>query len=138
MLDHQHSHDAIHVPALCASCAPMRAFVHDNRDALLNAAALLGGRRGAALVHAFLDSLSGAASPRRVRRDLHAVLDLLTLEHVHDPDRPEAGHFAALRPWDPVVEDICLLADGLSAWVAAWDAAHTRADTTPIDARQAA
>ena len=39
------------------------------------------------------------------------LLELLMLEHVHDPARVEAERFALLDPAWPVVEDICLLAD---------------------------
>ena len=51
---------------------------------------------------------------------LDDLLDLLMLEHVHDPDRIEAGRFALIDPASPVVEEICLLADGLNARLEAY------------------
>lgn len=50
---------------------------------------------------------------RSVRSMLDQLLVLLMLEHVHDPERAEAGYFALIDPADPVVEEICLLTDGL-------------------------
>jgi hypothetical protein len=43
-----------------------------------------------------------------------ALHGLLTLEHVHDFDRPEAAYFAELDPEMPYIEEICLLTDGLT------------------------
>lgn len=56
---------------------------------------------------------------RRTIERLHELEDLLALEHVGDPDRAEAGYFAAIDILDPVVEEICLLTDGLRSVVAA-------------------
>lgn len=93
---------------------PLCAFVDQHQDGLLNAATLLGGRRGAGLAQSVIDGLAERATPsRRILRALDELRDLLTLEHVHDFDRDEAAHFAAINPTDPRVEEICLLADGL-------------------------
>lgn len=95
---------------------PIRDFVEQHRDGLLNAANLLGGRSGARLVQTVIDGLAGPTAPsRRVTRAIDDLRDLLTLQHVHDPDCDEAAHFAAINPADPCVEEICLLADGLCA-----------------------
>lgn len=96
----------------------LRAYVGEHHDALLNAAALLGGPPGARLAQTVSDGLRDVGAPsRRTMEALDDLLDLLMLEHVHDPDRIEAGRFAAIDPASPVVEEICLLADGLSAAV---------------------
>lgn len=50
---------------------------------------------------------------RPPKKDVNDLLAILTLEHVHDCDRDESGYFAEIDPADPIVEDICLLADGL-------------------------
>jgi hypothetical protein len=95
-------------------CDPLRAFFDQQQDALLNAAALLGGCGGVKLARAVIEGLADPAVPsQRVLRALHDLRDLLTLEHVHAPDREEAAHFAAIDPADPCVAEICLLADGL-------------------------
>jgi hypothetical protein len=58
-----------------------------------------------------------ATGPNSVDRPtckaLRDLLGILTLEHVHDDTRIEAMLFAEIDPADPVVEDICLLTDGL-------------------------
>lgn len=94
--------------------APLRQFADPHRDALINAAALLGGRRGTRLALDALDGLSTEIVPtRRTQNSLVALLDLLSLEHVHDETREEAARFAEIDPCDPVVEEICVLTDGL-------------------------
>lgn len=94
---------------------PLRAFFDQHREGLLNAAALLGGRRGARLVQTVIDSFADqAAPPRRVMHAVSQLHDLLSLKNVHDPERDEAAHFAAIDPADACVAEICLLADGLN------------------------
>ncbi|MFC0201622.1 hypothetical protein [Paracoccus rhizosphaerae] len=48
-------------------------------------------------------------------RAFDQLLDLLMLEHVHDPSRLEAELFASIDPANACVEEICLLADQLSS-----------------------
>lgn len=48
-----------------------------------------------------------------MRRELDAMESLLGLDHVHDLDRIEAERFAAIDPMSPVIEEICLLLEGL-------------------------
>ncbi|SEJ30161.1 hypothetical protein SAMN05421762_0942 [Pseudooceanicola nitratireducens] len=94
--------------------APLREFAASHREALINAAALLGGSRGARLSLDALDGLTSGISPaRRTRSELAALLELLSLENVHDETREEAARFAAIDPADPIVEEICELTDGL-------------------------
>lgn len=92
----------------------LRAFAADHREALLNAAALLGGQPGVQLAQSVLDDFDKLGTPtRRTMRALDDLIDLLMLENVHDPDRIEAARFAMLDPASPIVEEICLLADVL-------------------------
>ena len=94
--------------------APLREFADHHREGLLNAAGLLGGRPGVRLV---LDALDGLASEPVLTRMTQArfmkLLELLSLEHVHDQNREESARFATINPCDPVVSEICALTDGL-------------------------
>ena len=60
--------------------------------------------------------LGGLAAPgpasRSLRGDVNRLRALLHLENVHAIDSVEAACFAAIEPDDPVVAEICLLADG--------------------------
>ena len=76
--------------------------------------------------------------PRRLRRDLDSLLDLLMLQNVHDETRIEVALFAAIDPASPIVEDLCLLADGLRGAIEAWDASHDDAGTARGEWRDAA
>ena len=94
--------------------APLKAFAGPHRDSLLSAAGLLGGRRGTRLAIEALEGLeSEEILSKRTQARFEALLELLSLEHVHDEDREESSRFAAIDPCDPVVEEICALTDGL-------------------------
>ena len=90
---------------------PHTAFILANAAEICSSASLLGGPVAEARVHRLIDNVS-LASPlsSRMERELDALEDLLGLENVHDMDSVEAEHFARI---DPVVEEICLLLDGL-------------------------
>lgn len=93
----------------------LRAYLGEHRDGLFDAAALLGGQNGVRLAQSVLDDIDTLGTPTRcTMRALDDLLDLLMLEHVHDPNRIEACRFASINPASPVVEEICLLADGLA------------------------
>ena len=93
----------------------VRRFVGHHVEGLRNAAHVLGCDEGARLVDDLMECFNRAASPsRRTRRLVVSLHALLHLHNVHDESRAEAGYFAAIDPGDPVVEAICLLADGLS------------------------
>lgn len=97
-----------------AALDSLRAFAADHREALLNASALLGAKPGIRLAQSAIDGLFATDLPTRsTTRALDDLLNLLMLEHVHEPDRIESGRFAMIDPASPVVEEICLLADGL-------------------------
>ena len=111
MFDHFHDGGFRALPAN-ASCGALRAFFENHREAIANAAQLLGGEQGARLARGLAEELSsGAAISRRCRRRLGDLLDLLTLEHVADPDRDEAAFVAMIDPASPAVEEICRLTD---------------------------
>lgn len=97
-----------------APFARVLAFVEEHREALQQAAELLAGRKGAKLAASIVDDLSDAKCvSRRCWRNLEDLLEILALENVDDPDREEAACFASLDPAAPIVEEICLLTDGL-------------------------
>ncbi len=98
-------------PALAA----LQTFLHGHSEALQNAALLLGGQPALKATRGLLDEICASpALTRRLRRDLGKLHALLSLEHVHDPERPEAACFAAIDPSWSCVEEICLLADELA------------------------
>lgn len=102
-------------PNLTSALDALRAYVQDQRDSLLDAAELLGGSAGLRLALSATDGLAQRHLPTvRTLEACGELLDLLKLENVHAPSRIEAERFALLDPAWPVVEDICLLADGFS------------------------
>jgi len=86
--------------------AALLEFLGTHREALQNAALLLGGRPGLRRTQRLLDEWSTQPTlTRRLCRELKALHALLSLEHVDDPERPEAGHFALIDPeWCDVAE----------------------------------
>lgn len=97
-----------------ATAATLHTFVAEHRAGLWHAARLLGGYEGAALVEDLAARLANDDDMSDcTRRRARAVLALLTLKNVGNPDRVESGYFAVIDPADPAVEEICLLADGL-------------------------
>ncbi|MDE4272737.1 hypothetical protein PXK58_02000 [Phaeobacter gallaeciensis] len=100
-------------PNFTSALDPLRAYVQDQRDGLLEAAELLGGSAGLRLALTATDCLAQRHPPTaRTLKACAELLELLKLEHVHDPSRIESERFALLDPAWPVVEEICLLADG--------------------------
>ncbi|WP_417743702.1 hypothetical protein [Salipiger sp.] len=92
--------------------------------AIWHAVRLLGGYEAARLVDRCVGALErDNALSHRVQIMLAQILDILSLEDVHDPNQPYMGYFAAIDPSDPVVEEICLLTDALRD---ALDEAHRR------------
>lgn len=114
MFDSIHSDFQFTDPAEVDHLLPLRAFAVVYREALINAGALLGGPRGAGVARAVIESLAQQERPTRLlMRKISQLVELLTLEHVHDMSRDEAAHFALIDPLDPCVDEICLLTDGL-------------------------
>ncbi|MEQ8490276.1 MAG: hypothetical protein RID15_18310 [Marinovum algicola] len=101
-----------HHPKFTSPRTELQAFVENQHDGLLDAAEQLGGPDGLRLAHTVIDGLRRPQTPtERTLTACRELLELLMLEHVHDPARVEAERFALLDPAWPVVEDICLLAD---------------------------
>jgi hypothetical protein len=91
-----------------------RAYFQDNDEALGHAAVLLGGRRGARLINAVREATDRQGPfTRRLRRQLLELRNLLFLEYAYNDDWGDDSGFALLEPDDPIVPEICLLADGL-------------------------
>lgn len=114
------------------AATPLHIFVQNHRQGLWHAAGLLGDKGGQRLVDEFITALAArpGLSPRAIHL-LKRLLRLLSLEDVAVPDSVEAGCFAAIDPADPVVEEICLLVDGLREAVAQTVAAsRARRSTT--------
>ena len=109
---------------------PVHVYVHHNLDGLRHAARLLGGYDAMDLVDEIAEALRyDPKISRRTRTRLNTLGDLLRLENVGDPDRPEMGYFAVIDPNDPAVEEICLLTDGLEDAVKDWDEVRQRSAT---------
>lgn len=101
----------------------LRAYFQDHDEALGHAAVLLGGRRGARLINAVREALDHQGPlTGRLRRQLLELRNLLFLEYAYNDDWDDGTGFALFEPDDPIVPEICLLADGLEqalqdAWV---------------------
>lgn len=107
-------HQLITTPVCIFTGDPLRRFIAQNSDGLLHAAQLLAGLAGARRVLRIIEAVRHVKPlTRAARKDLQILLDILSLEHVDDLDRPESEYFARIDPADPVVTEICLLTDGL-------------------------
>ena len=96
------------------------AFLDERRAALLSAGKLLGGKDGLSLVQGLYDRISSdGLAAGGVRRRLAALLALLSLQNVGDPDRVESACFAEIDIPDPRIEEICMLTDELGRLMAA-------------------
>ena len=117
---------------------PLRKLFHEKADAFSSAATILGGPRGAALVDAISCGLSQPGTiGRGTRTALCRLLELLSLEYVHDDTRPESALFAAIDPTEPIVEEICLLTDELRGAIDSVDAATTPASQLGLSCNSA-
>lgn len=93
----------------------LRAYFDENEEGLGHAAVLLGGRRGARLINAIREALSQPRPiTRRLRSQLLDLRRLLFLEHAYDENWGDDACFVLLEPDDPIVPEICLLADTLN------------------------
>lgn len=92
----------------------LRDFVRLHFEALQNAALLLGHQPWLKRMQAFIhDVLEARFLTRRMEREMQSLIELLSLENVHDAERIEAACFIELDPASPYVEDICLLAEAM-------------------------
>ena len=114
---------------------PLRRFAGCHREAFCDAAGLLGGTCGVRTAMSVLSGLAaGGVPPRSLRHDIDRLRALLHLEGVHDLGRLEAACFASIDPFDPVVQEICLLADGLDDAIAASSGPALSGAMAPRDA----
>jgi hypothetical protein len=91
-----------------------RTYFQDNDEALGHAAVVLGGRRGARLINSVREALDHHKPfTGRLRRQLLELRNLLFLEYAYNADWSDDTGFALLELDDPIVPEICLLADGL-------------------------
>lgn len=96
------------------SADPVLSFVATHQDGLWHAVRLLGGYESARIVDCCVALLTqDRRLTPRMRIMLGQILAILSLDKVDDTDSPYMGYFAVIDPNDPVVEDICLLTDGL-------------------------
>lgn len=97
-----------------------RAFLSENFAGLAQAAQLLGGfsahQRYLRLVS---DLRQTSRLGRHLRREIVWLHRLLTFDFVGDPDAAETAYFAEIDPADPVVHELCRLAEAVHALLAA-------------------
>ncbi len=92
----------------------LRDFMSSHHEALQNASLLLGGQPALRRTQALLGDLMSARSlTRRLRYRIAALHGLLTLSNVHDIETLEAAYFAEIDPASPIMEELCLLIEGL-------------------------
>ncbi|UWS78028.1 hypothetical protein N1037_12085 [Phaeobacter sp. G2] len=89
-------------------------FFREHGDAMLNAAAMLGGpaahRRCLRLYSNIAES---AVLSKALKHELIWLHRLLMLDFVGDPEREETAFFMAVELLDPSVDEVCLVADRL-------------------------
>ena len=83
-------------------------FEH-RRGAFLNAASLLAGSRGVAIVNAIVENLQRGSVGRGTRSALRRLLAILSLDDVDTASE----YFLGIEPADPRVDAICILTDEL-------------------------
>ncbi|MBN9675966.1 hypothetical protein [Salipiger bermudensis] len=92
----------------------LREFFSHHDAALGNAAVLLADRRGACLLNAIRDGLEQPGTiTHRLRRLLLQLRAILFLDEGDEDEWGSEGCFYLLEPEDPIVSELCLLADGL-------------------------
>lgn len=97
------------------SLVELQEFARFHSESLQNAALLLAGPFALKRVQRLLDDiLSSRTITRRLQVGIIDVHKLLSLYHVHDPDRIEAAYFAEIDICDPFIEDICLMTEALT------------------------
>jgi len=99
---------------------PIMTLFAERYSAFWHVARLLGGYESARLVDRCVELLETEAMiTNRVQIMLEQLLALLCLEDTGDPEKPHMGYFGVIDPSDPVLEEICLLADELRDAVSA-------------------
>ncbi len=91
----------------------LRAFVSDHEEALGYAAGLLGKRNGARLVNEIREGFAQPGPlPCRIRRMLLELRGMLFLSYTNGDACEHWASSTVLDPEDPIVHELCLLADG--------------------------
>ena len=89
-------------------------FLLDHAEALIIAAALLGGQSAVRSTSSLLEKFVDAPRlTRTLRHELVELHRLLALDRVDDLESLEAACFAEIDPASPAVEEICALTDAL-------------------------
>ncbi|MFX0546773.1 hypothetical protein ACEWPL_014620 [Roseovarius sp. S1116L3] len=92
----------------------VRAFFSKHGEAAQNASLLLGGATAYRRCLRLLSSLRDAPIlSRHLKHELVQLHRLLMLDPIGDPDALETKLFLEIHPADPIVEDLCMLADQL-------------------------
>lgn len=91
-------------------------FIEGHREALVQAADLLGGPAACHCTLHLIEALAASSPrfPRRLRSELAALHRLLAFEGTAEPARSGAAGLTPIDPCDPAAEEICLLANGLA------------------------
>ncbi len=97
--------------AVFAKSSPVHDFVAENWPALRNAAALLGGQQAVQEADRLFDDLAthmtiGIHAKRRLERMMRRL-------ELDDDSVSEHVLLNVIDPSDPIVDELCLLADGL-------------------------
>ena len=117
MLDHTTAMNAVHEHR-SGIVLHTRQFLSEHGPALEAAARLLGGDRWACRVRNLCAGTRAVTSrPHVCLRELEALLGLLRLERVSDPEADGADSFRAIEPTDPRVHDICLLTEAFDRFL---------------------
>lgn len=91
----------------------LRAFVSGHEEALSYAAVLLANRSGARLVNEIREGFGQPGPlPFRIRRMLLELRGMLFLDYTIGDACEHWASSAVLDPEDPIVHELCLLADG--------------------------
>ncbi|MDV7142025.1 hypothetical protein R3X27_04945 [Tropicimonas sp. TH_r6] len=94
--------------------------LEQDREALLSAGKLLGGKDGLSLVEGLYVGIArDGLATHGVRRRLSALMALISLRNARNPGQSEKAFLAELDLLDPWIEGICLLTDRLAFRLAA-------------------
>lgn len=93
---------------------PILTFISEHREGLWYAAHYLGGNEAARLIERCAEILAQdqCVTPR-TRFMIDQILKMLCVDQFNDRELTYTGNPVAIDPFDPVVEEISLLADAL-------------------------
>lgn len=97
------------------SLAELQDFARLHSEALQYAMLLLAGPFAVRQLQSLLEEIFRAKRVSlRLQEEVIRTHKILSLFHVHDPDRVDAAYFDELDPADPFVEEICLMTNELT------------------------